>query len=102
MEISDTEIFLAFRQAKQALYQEQHGMGRIELARAERSLPGVVRNLRTRLRRQPGWFSGLPLGQLWLLPKKAELAPNKSGITSVGGSYIARVAELRLRPHLTP
>src|ERR1700690_3021976 len=102
MEISETELFLAYRQAKCALHQERQGIGRIRLARSEQRLPALIRDLRERLRKSPGWFTGLDLGELWLVPKRATPSPNRSGVSYIGGDSISKLKRLDLRPHLAP
>src|SRR5438876_227374 len=98
MEVSEVEVFLAYRQAKNAIYQEQRGFGRIELARAEERLPQLVTSLRRHLHRTDRWFTGIHLGQLWLLPKKAAPEAIRSGVVNIGGDYLSRVERLTVRP----
>lgn len=101
MEFSEAELFLAYRQAKIALHQERFGLGRIAVARSEVRLPEIIRRLRRQLRHKPGWFSGLPLGRVWLVPKKADMAKRK-GIITIGADFICRTERLSIRPHVTP
>lgn len=100
--MTETELFLAYRQAKCGLYQEQHGMGRIELAQSEQRLPSILARLQRRLRRHPGWFTGIRLGQMWVVPKKATPLENRSGVSFVGGESVSRLKRMDLRPHVTP
>src|SRR5262245_44846684 len=102
MELSTTELFLAYRQAKASLHQEQQGAWKIAWARSERNLPQILARLRRHLEGSPAWFSGLNVGQVWLLPKKAIARRSRSGITHIGGDYRAPLESIAVRPHLTP
>lgn len=102
MLVTEAELFLAYRQAKNALAEERVGLGRLDMAATERNLPTVLQSLREQLTRSPGWFSGVPLGRLWLVPKKASPEPNREGVTRVGGEYLIRLTELSVRTHLVP
>jgi hypothetical protein len=102
MELSTTELFLAYRQAKASLHQEQQGAWKIAWARSERNLPQILARLRRHLAGSPGWFAGLNVGQVWLLPKKAIARRSRSGITHIGGDYRAPLESIAVRPHLTP
>ena len=59
MEISAAELFLAYRQAKISLHQEQQGAWKLSWAQAERNLPQILGRLRRHLATEPGWFSDL-------------------------------------------
>src|SRR5687767_6490413 len=102
MDISSAELFLAYRQAKISVHQEQQGPGKFVWARAERNLPATLNSLRRRLDSSPGWFSGVNVGKVWLLPKKAVPKRSTSGVTNIGGDYRARLVDLSVRPHVTP
>jgi predicted amidohydrolase len=102
MDWSIAQLLLAYRHAKHALYQEHRGMDRLTYALAERRLPRIIRKLRRHLRKTPGWFSGLTPGEVWLLPKKAVMAENTTGVTSVGEDRPSRVRHLAIRLHLSP
>ena len=73
MEWSQAELFLAYRHAKHALYQEHRGMDRLSYASVEDQLPRLIHTLRRRLRSTPGWFSDVPIGDVWVVPKKGNL-----------------------------
>ena len=47
------DLYLAFRQAKTALYFERRGVGLHELAEFEQDLPNKLRELRRAIERQP-------------------------------------------------
>ncbi|MBX3611297.1 MAG: hypothetical protein KF871_15500 [Hydrogenophaga sp.] len=63
------DLFLAFRQAKTALYFERRGVGLHELAEYEKNLPNKLRELKQTVERQP-WFDNLPTGETWVVPKR--------------------------------
>ena len=63
------DLFLAFRQAKTALYFERRGVGLHELAEYEKDLPNKLRELKQTVERQP-WFDNLPTGETWVVPKR--------------------------------
>ncbi len=102
MQISVATLLLAYRQAKQSLNQEQSSPWRLAWAEAERSLPASLARLRRRLALEPGWFSGVDPGRPWLLPKKAAVKGRLGGVRQIGGDYLAPLADLTVRPHLTP
>lgn len=66
-EISD--LYLAFRQAKSALFFEKRGVGLIELASYEENLDENLKDLRKRLV-GGRWFDALSLGETWVVPKR--------------------------------
>ena len=49
-----------------------------QLAEFERDLEQRLAKLRTKLRRGDGWFAGLPLGAVWVVPKKSRPLPDGS------------------------
>ena len=102
MQIPAAELFLAYRQAKAAIHQEQQSPWRLDWARAEKDLTNRLTRLRRHLDSPGGWFTAINLGRLWLLPKKAVPKATKTGITNIGGDYPARLKSLAVRPHLTP
>ncbi len=67
------ELYLAYRQAKVALFFERRGVGLVELARFERNLGRRLDELASRLADNGGWFDGLPEGEVWVVPKKLRL-----------------------------
>ena len=54
------KLFLAYRQAKAALFFERRGIGLFELAQFERDLTERLDALASRLSENGGWFDGLP------------------------------------------
>ena len=102
MQISLSELFLAYRQAKQALFGEQRTPDRLDIATAETRLPRRLTALRRNLL-EDGWFDGLPLGTLWLPVKKAVYSePRDTGVIVVDGPSTKTLRRLNVRLHLTP
>ena len=67
------DLYLAFRQAKTALYFERRGVGLLELATFEQDLPKNLKALQHKLAKG-GWFDQLELGPAWLVPKRLRAA----------------------------
>lgn len=63
------ELYLAFRQAKAALYFEKRGVGLIELAAYEQNLPENLKALQAKLAKGR-WFDRLQIGEVWIVPKE--------------------------------
>jgi hypothetical protein len=102
MDISVAELFLAYRQAKQALYQEQRTPDRLDIAEAEARLPDRLFGVRRNLLRGR-WFDGLPLGTLWLPIKNAVHSKKRdTGVVVVDGPSTKKLRRLNVRLHLTP
>lgn len=102
MQISLSELFLAYRQAKQALYQEQRTPDRLDIAEAEKGLPRRLSALRRNLL-NGRWFDGLPIGVLWLPIKSAVHSKTRdTGVVVVDGPPTRTLRRLNLRLHLTP
>lgn len=94
---------MAYCQAKLALRQEEIGVGSIERADSERRLPELLTRLRRNLDLGAGWFTHLPLGQVWLVPKKAQLkAQSKNAVVTIGEREPSVIRQISLRLHLTP
>ena len=72
------ELFLAYRQAKAALFFERRGVGLLTLARFEQDLPRNLDRLATTLAHNGGWFDGLPEGDLWVVPKRLNMSAEGS------------------------
>lgn len=70
MPILSSDLYLAYRQAKAALYFERRGVGLVELATFESALAENFARLRAKLEENGGWFAELPLGEVWIVPKK--------------------------------
>lgn len=63
------DLYLAFRQAKTALYFEKRGVGLLGLAEYERELPKNLKALESKLAKE-SWFDALELGETWIIPKR--------------------------------
>jgi hypothetical protein len=98
------DLYLAFRQAKTALYFERRGVGLFELAAFEQDLPNNLRALQRMLEDQ-SWFDGVDLGETWIVPKR--LRGNQNNLDDVVRIGAPRAADagqqvdiqLRLSPH---
>jgi Reverse transcriptase (RNA-dependent DNA polymerase) len=62
------DLYLAFRQAKTALYFEKRGVGLVELAAYEQHLPKNLKALQRKLEKGT-WFDKLAVGETWIVPK---------------------------------
>lgn len=69
MKVSIPQLYLAYRQAKTALYFERRGVGLLEWARFEDALPSKLQALRETLKTKE-WFDGVDVGKVWLVPKR--------------------------------
>lgn len=67
--LSIAELYLAFRQAKSALFFEKRGVGMNELAAYEQELPENLRKLKKKLAGE-NWFDRLEIGEIWIVPKR--------------------------------
>jgi hypothetical protein len=67
------DLYLAFRQAKTALYFERRGVGLLELATFEQDLPKNLKALQHKLAKG-GWFDQVEIGPAWLVPKRLRAA----------------------------
>jgi hypothetical protein len=97
--LTSADVLLAFRQAKHALYHE-HNLGLIDIARAERSLPALLERVRKRLRSD--WFQNVPLGRVWIVPKRAKLADEEEGLSTIDEHAKSRIEHIDVRVHLQP
>ena len=85
------ELFLAYRQAKAALFFERRGVGLVDLARFEHNLTQRLDALALSLSENGGWFDGLPEGEVWVVPKR--LRPRvDNGVIRIGGKPSKSVA----------
>ncbi|QOJ32869.1 MAG: RNA-directed DNA polymerase [Gammaproteobacteria bacterium] len=98
------ELYLAFRQAKTALYFERRGVGLLELAAYEQDLPKNLKALQSKLEKS-AWFDKLPVGETWLVPKRLRVADQAGeGVVRIGPSRRkdgrrAIDVQIRLTPH---
>lgn len=80
-----SELYLAYRQAKVALYFERRGVGLVELAQFEENLSDNLVALQQRLRENGGWFQDVKLGQVWVVPKRIrDDSSNGDGFVHIG------------------
>jgi len=71
-------LYLAFRQAKAALWQDRRGIGATALARFELQLLERLRTVDATMRANDGWFDHVPLGRAYVTPKKQLAAASSS------------------------
>src|SRR4051812_25963281 len=67
---SPTDIYLAFRQAKTALFYERRGVDLLPLAAFEADFPAQLAQIAKRNRKRRHWFDDVPLGRIWVVPKR--------------------------------
>jgi hypothetical protein len=98
------ELYLAFRQAKTALYFERRGVGLLELAKYEAQLPANLNALKRKVANGK-WFDGVKIGETWVVPKRLnETEESNDGVVRIGlpksGAQSQSVdVQLRLSPH---
>jgi hypothetical protein len=73
-----SDLVLAYRQAKATLFFDRRGVGLSGLAEFENDLEARLVALRAQLRGGDGWFGGLPLGRLWVVPKRIRSEPESA------------------------
>ena len=99
-----SELYLAFRQAKSALFFEKRGVGLIELATYEQNLPDNLKALQVKLTNGK-WFDRLQVGEVWIVPKRFHATPeDRDGVIRIGATRERATArpidvQLRLTPH---
>lgn len=85
---SIAELYLAFRQAKIALYFEKRGVGLLDLAAYEQDLPTNLKRLQSKLTKGR-WFDKIDeLGETWIVPKRIRA-------TSEAGDGVVRIGAPR-------
>ncbi len=98
------DLYLAFRQAKTALYFEKRGVGLLDLAVYEQELPSNLKSLQCKLTKGI-WFDELEIGETWLVPKKIHANDDgDDGVIRIGAPRLAASVrpvdvQLRLSPH---
>lgn len=98
------DLYLAFRQAKTALYFEKRGVGLLELAVYEQELPNKLKALQEKLEKGR-WFDGLELGRTWIVPKRLHANQNvDEQVVRIGALHQHAAGraidiQLRLSPH---
>lgn len=101
MDISDAELFLAYRQAKLGLNQEQRGVGKISIARSQQRLSILLSRLAAKLRADDDWFDSVRLGEVLITPKNAPREHRSGNIAKVGIPQLS-AGPIDLRIHLYP
>lgn len=82
---SIADLYLAFRQAKTALFFERRGVGSLDLAAYEQDLPKNLRILQGKLA-DKSWFDNLDLGEAWIFPKRLHPNQDKNDhVVRIGG-----------------
>jgi len=96
-------LYLAYRQAKTALYFERRGVGLLELAAFEQDLPNNLRALQSKLSNKD-WFDNIELGAACIVPKRLRSTESRDDIIRIGAPVIQSngrpvEVQLRLAPH---
>lgn len=97
-------LYLAFRQAKSALYFEKRGVGLFELAAYEQELLKNLKALQTKLA-NGRWFDKVQVGETWIVPKRFHASQNEGDVVVRIGEARPMAAarsidiQLRLSPH---
>ena len=102
--ITLADLYLAFRQAKTALYFERRGVGLHKLAKFEQDLGNQLRLLKATLDARP-WFDGLETGESWVVPKRfREQVPTSDEIIRIGIRHdkAARPIDVQVRVSPSP
>src|SRR5579884_27475 len=99
-----SDLYLAYRQAKTAHYYEKRGVGLIGLAVFEGQLRRRLTRLQSILNANGGWFDNIPLGEVWLVPKRrrAPETPNQQQVIRIGGTVLPQTSGLDTQLRLTP
>src|SRR5579862_1218979 len=99
-----TELYLAYRQAKTAHYYEKRGVGLLGLAAFESQLRRKLTRLQSILRENGGWFDNIPLGEVWLVPKRRREADstNQNRVIRIGQVATPESSGLDVQLRLTP
>lgn len=98
------DLYLAFRQAKTALYFEKRGVGLLELAEYEQKLPENLKALKAKVANGK-WFDRVDIGETWLVPKRLRATDEEDdGVVRIGAPKQATSGrpvdiQLRLSPH---
>lgn len=98
------DLLLAFRQAKTTHYFERRGVGLLGLAEFEDQLSDRLTSLQTKLGVNGGWFDGLEVGELRVVPKRIRSAiSDVPGISRIGSLEPGQEAlDLDVQIRLTP
>ncbi len=96
-----TDLYLAWRQAKTALYFERRGVGLIDLAQYEADLPRRLEELQARISDEK-WFDHLDVGEVWIVPKRLNDESASDGVVRVGTTAEIRPPVLDVQVRLSP
>ena len=98
------ELYLAYRQAKITLFFDRRGVGLIDLARFESELEKNLDELSLVLSENGGWFDDLPVGDVWIVPKRLESSSRReSAIAQIGSGPIDSCShDLEVQVRLSP
>lgn len=97
------DLYLAFRQAKVALFYQRHEIGLLEVARYEQDLESNLTRLRQMLSVNGGWFDDISIGQVFVVPKRfrtveSERQEVRIGVAPRGVQHRPLEIQLRLAP----
>lgn len=95
------DLYLAWRQAKTALYFERRGVGLIDLAQFEAELPARLVALQTRLADE-AWFDELDVGETWVVPKRLNKEQSSDKVVRVGTTSTSSRPVLDIQVRLSP
>ena len=103
---SFSDLYLAYRQAKIALYFERRGVGLVDLAEFEQDLFSNLRVAREQINSSPRIFDQLSCDELWLVPKRLAVEePHDStlwvGLDPPGHDRSILEVQLRVQPSPT-
>ena len=98
------DLYLAFRQAKTALYFEKRGVGLQKIAEYEQKLPINLKALKAKVANGK-WFDKIEIGETWIVPKRLrETDDIGDDVVRIGVSKKTTTGrhldvQLRLSPH---
>ena len=98
---SFTELYLAWRQAKTALYFEQKGSGLIEMAKYESELSSRLESLQLRMEGDK-WFDELDIGEVWVVPKRLSRDSPPDDVIRLGSKLSDDSTILDIQLRLSP
>lgn len=81
------DLYLAWRQAKTALFYERRGIGLVALAEFEADLAQNLNSLHRDLSESP-WFSSVPVGKVSLVPKSLRSPKTDANMRGVASQYV--------------
>ena len=98
------DLYLAFRQAKTALYFEKRGVGLLKIAEYEQKLPINLTELKSKVANNK-WFDEVEIGETWIVPKRLRTTDDigddvvRIGMPKKTAAGRALDVQLRLSPH---